>query len=86
MFKKLGVYGRKRPRKSAASQKPSDRDFIETVSLLVESQHLLNEQKRLIDDEVSPATLPHLPKPPNDDTSKQTTFDEPSAPTSTNSV
>lgn len=68
-FKKLGVYGRKRPRKSLASQKSA----TELTFLSVNK----SDTPPYLGDEVLPTTLPDLPKPADKD-------DEHSVPTSTN--
>jgi len=67
-FKKLGIYGRKRPRKNN-TQKPT----TERVSLAVNK----SDSPPLLGDEVLPTALPDLPKPVNKD-------DEPPALSSTN--
>lgn len=78
MFKKLGVYGRKRPKKSSASrnaQKPAN-----PISHPVAKA----DPPPLVNDEVSPTMLPDLPKPANEDgIVKPVVSNEPPAATST---
>lgn len=57
VFKKLGVYGRRRPRKSLAS-KPAN---VEPISLPVKKSELRIPPP--LNDEVLSTTLPDLPKP-----------------------
>ena len=80
VFKKLGVYGRRRPRKSPATnntQKPAN--VVEPISLPVNKSDL----PPLLNDEVLPTALPDLPKPADKDEPIAT--NKPPAPTSTNS-
>ena len=80
MFKKLGVYGRKRPKKSLASrntQKPAN-PFSHPIGK--------TDPPPQVHDEVLPAMLPDLPKPADEDgTVKPVTSIEPPAASSTNS-
>ena len=80
MFKKLGIYGRKRPKKSSASrnaQKPAN-----PISHPVGKA----DPPPLVNDEVSPTMLPDLPKPADEDgIVKPVVSNEPPAATSSNS-
>lgn len=75
-FKKLGVYGRKKPRKSLSANHAKPANVNEPISLTVKS-----DSPPPLSDKVMPATLPDLPKPAadKDDTIK------PDKPPSTNS-
>ena len=83
VFKKLGVYSRRRPRKSPVSnntQKPAN--VVEPISLPVNKSDL----PPLLNDVVLPGTLPDLPKPADkDDTVETIASNKPPAPTNTNS-
>lgn len=83
MFKKLGVYGRKRPRKPPTSnntQKPAN--VVEPISLHVNKSDL----PPLLNDEVLPTALPDLPKPAvKDDAIEPVASYKPPAPTSATS-
>ena len=80
VFKKLGVYGRKRPKKSSASrntQKPAN-----PISHPVGKA----DPPPQVNDEVLPVKLPDLPKPADEDGNvKPVTSTEPPAAPSTNS-
>jgi len=83
IFKKLGVYGRRKPKKSPASnsvQKPAN--AVEPISLPVGKPN----PPSLSNDEVLPTTLPDLPKPVDkDNTNQPKASNKPPAPVSTNS-
>ena len=80
VFKKLGVYSRKRPRKSPASN--NTQNVVKPISLLVNKSNL----PPLLNDEVLATTLPDLPKPADkDNTIKLETSNKPPDTTSTDS-
>ena len=83
VFKKLGVYDRRRPMKSPTSnntQKPAN--VFEPISLPVNKSDL----PPLLNDNILPIALPDLPKPVNkDDTVETIASNKPPTPISTNS-
>ena len=82
MFKKLGVYGRRRPRKPPASHTQKPANVVEPISLPVNKSDL----PPLLNDEVLPTTLPDLPKPADkDDAVEPVASYKPPAPTSASS-
>ena len=86
VFKKLGLYGRRRPRKSLASNNTQkSASAVEPVSLPVNKS---DPPPPLLNDEVLPTTLPDLPDLPKPadkvDTVEPIASNKPPAPASTN--
>lgn len=84
MFKKLGIYGRRRPKKSAASNnaQKTAANVAEPVTLPVNKP----DPPPVLNDKMLPTALPELPKPTdrNDDV-KPSAPDQHPAPTSSDS-
>ena len=82
VFKKLGVYGRRKPRKPPASNTQKPANVVEPISVPVNKSDL----PPLLNDEVLSTTLPDLPKPADkDNTVELVASNKPPATISTNS-